>query len=204
MTEQRIIDSNQRLLMAIANYRPVPFLFVLLFLTCAFQPQQLLGQTYMTKSGHAEFDSSVPLHSFTGESDHLVGRINLDDSTVDFYLDVNTLETGISKRDKDMLETLNAEEYPFAEFFGKLQSPFDPSKNGTQEVTVQGEFTVHGNTRDIKINGTIEKTPKGLQVKAAWTLNITDYNIEPPGILFYRVSEEIDIRIDALLKPTEQ
>lgn len=205
MTEQRIIDSKQSLLMAIANFRPVQFSFILfLFLMLICQPHKLLGQSYMTKSGHAEFDSSVPLHSFTGESDHLVGKFNLKDSTIDFYLDVNTLETGISKRDKDMQETLNAEEYPFAEFFGKLKSPFDPAKNGTQEVTVVGEFTVRGNTRDIKINGTLEKTPEGLRVKAAWTLNITDYDIEPPGILFYRVSEEIDIRIDALLKPTEQ
>lgn len=190
--------------MAISIYRPVQLCIAFLLFTLIFHPQQLLGQAYMTKSGHAEFDSSVPLHTFTGESDHLVGKINLDDSTVDFYLDVNTLETGISKRDKDMLETLNAEKYPFAEFFGKLKSPFDQAKNGTHEVTVEGEFTVHGNSQKTKINGTIEKTPDGLKVKAAWTLNITDYDIEPPGILFYRVSEEIDIRIDALLKPIDQ
>lgn len=175
-----------------------------LFLVISFQPQQLWGQAYMTKSGHAEFDSSVPLHSFTGKSDHLVGKINLEDSTVDFYLDVNTLETGISKRDKDMLETLEAEEHPFAEFFGKLNSPFDPDKEGAQKVTVDGEFTIHGVTKEIAVKGTLEKTSEGLQLKAAWTLNMKDYNIEPPGILFYRVSEEIDIRINALLKPTEQ
>jgi polyisoprenoid-binding protein YceI len=157
----------------------------------------------MTKTGHAEFDSSVPLHTFTGESDHLVGKINLDDSTVDFYLDVNTLKTGISKRDKDMLETLEAEEYPFAEFFGELTSPFDPNQEGPQEVTADGEFTIHGETRDITVDGTLEKTPEGLQLNTGWTLNMEDYDIEPPGILFYRVSEEIDIRIDALLKPTD-
>lgn len=177
---------------------------LLLLIGITISPNHLYGQAYMTKSGHAEFDSSVPLHSFTGKSDYLVGRINLADSTVDFYLDVNTLVTGISKRDKDMLETLNAEEYPFAEFFGKLKTPFNPDKNGTQEVTVEGEFTVHGNTREISIDGTLEKTEEGLQLNAAWTLNITDYDIEPPGILFYRVSEEIDIRINALLKPINE
>lgn len=179
-------------------------LFLLLLLGFAVCPSELRGQAYMTKSGHAEFDSSVPLHSFTGKSDHLVGKINMADSTVDFYLDVNTLETGISKRDKDMLETLNAKEHPFAEFFGKLKAPFNPDKNGTQKVTAEGEFTVHGNTRNITIDGKLEKNDEGLKLNAAWTLNITDYDIEPPGILFYRVSEEIDIRIDALLKPTDE
>lgn len=175
---------------------------LLLLLLCA--PACLLAQSYMTERGHAEFDSSVPLHTFTGESDYLVGKINLDDSTIDFYLDVNTLKTGISKRDKDMLETLEADEYPFAEFFGKLSSSFDPEKEGPQKVTAKGEFTIHGVTNDIEVDGTLEKTPEGLQLNAAWTLNITDYDIEPPGILFYRVSEEIDIRIDALLTPTDK
>lgn len=175
-------------------------LFVL-FLAC-FYPQAY-GQTYMTKSGHAEFDSSVPLHSFTGESDHLIGQIKLDYSVVDFYLDVTTLETGIGKRDKDMLETLEAEEFPFAEFYGELISSFDPEKEGPQEVTAEGEFTIHGVSRERSIQSTLEPTRDGLHLTASWTINMEDYDVEPPGILFYRVSEEIDIRIEATLKPTQ-
>lgn len=178
---------------------PLFICFVLLILLS----YPLQAQEYMTDSGHAEFDSSVPLHTFTGTSDHLAGMINLEDSTVDFYLDVNTLKTGISKRDKDMLETLNAEEYPFAEFFGQLTEPLDTDMEGPQEVTADGEFTIHGETRPLSVEGTIEKTPEGLQLSAAWTINIEDYGIEPPGILFYRVSEKIDIRIDALLTPSD-
>jgi len=157
------------------------------------------AQVFKTESGHAEFKSTVPLHSFTGTSDHLVGRISLADSTVDFYLDVNTLETGISKRDRDMLETPEAEEYPFAEFYGTLGPGFDPQKDETQKVTVEGKFTIHGVSKDVVIEGTLRKTKEGLVVKASWTLNMTDYNIKPPGILFYRVSEKIDISIDATL-----
>lgn len=175
-------------------------LLTLMLGCCLFQAN---GQAYMTESGHAEFDSSVPLHSFTGESDYLVGQINLEDSVVDFYLDVTTLETGINKRDKDMLETLEAEEYPFAEFYGKLASSFDPEQEGPQKMTAEGEFTIHGVTREASIDGTLEKTPEGLHLTASWTLNMEDYDVEPPGILFYRVSEEIDIKIEATLKPTE-
>ncbi len=155
----------------------------------------------MTKSGHVEFDSSVPLHSFTGTSDHLVGKISLQDSTVDFYIDVNTLKTGIRKRDNDMLSTLEADEHPFAEFYGKLNSEVNLSSNQPQEVTVEGEFTVHGVSNDVTIDGTLQKTDEGLEVKAAWTLNMKDYDIKPPGILFYRVNEIIDVSISALLPP---
>ncbi len=164
-------------------------------------PEEGCGQVYFTKKGHAEFDSSVPLHTFTGRSDQLVGKISLADSTVDFYLDVHTIKTGISKRDKDMLETLEAEQHPFAEFFGKLTSPFDPDSASPQDVTVEGDFSVHGVTNHVSIDGTLQKSEEGLEVTASWTLNMENHDIEPPGILFYRVSEEIPISISATLPP---
>ncbi|MDZ7691958.1 MAG: YceI family protein [Balneolaceae bacterium] len=162
------------------------------------------GQSFKTESGHAEFQSEVPLHTFTGTSDHLVGLINLEDSTVDFYIDLNTLETGISKRDKDMKSTLETDNYPFAEFFGKLVSDFDPKDNAPQPVTVKGEFKIHGISREVEIDGTLQNTDEGLKVQASWTLNIENYDIEPPGILFYRVDKNQDIEIEAVLTKTEE
>lgn len=164
---------------------------------------ETLSQSFMTKSGHVEFDSSVPLHSFTGISDQLVGKISMADSTVDFYVDVHTIKTGIQKRDKDMLETLEAEQHPFAEFYGKLTSAFNPNSSEPQEVTVEGKFSVHGVTNPLTLEGTLQKNGNELEVSASWTLDMSDYKIKPPGILFYRVSEEVDISITATL-PSQQ
>lgn len=164
-------------------------------------PQMVSAQAYKTETGHAEFKSEVPLHSFVGSSDHLVGKISLPDSTVDFYIDLTTLDTGNNKRDKDMRSTLDTDEYPFAEFFGKLVTEFNTENSGPQKVTVEGDFKIHGVSRNVSIDGTLQKTDKGLEVKASWTLDMTDYDIKPPGILFYRVDENIDIQIDALLEP---
>lgn len=176
----------------------------LLILYLASLPVISSAQVYKTEAGHAEFHSEVPLHSFTGTSDHLVGLINLADSTVDFYIDLNTLDTGINKRDADMKETLETEKFPFAEFYGKLVSGFDSTSNASQNVTVQGEFSIHGVTRQVQIEGKLEKTDRGLKVNASWILDIEQYDIEPPGILFYRVEKEQDVEIEALLTPTQQ
>lgn len=178
----------------------IPFGLLLAFLIFA-APIPGSSQSYMTKSGHVEFDSSVPLHSFTGVSDRLVGKITLTDSIVDFYVDVNTLETGIDKRDNDMLRTLEAQKYPFAEFYGKIVSDFKPIGDQPQKVMVDGKFSVHGVSKQTTITGTLRKVQEGIHVEASWTLNMKDYNIEPPGILFYRVSEKIDVSISATLTP---
>lgn len=183
---------------------------ILLLVVLIVQPLSVLGQdlpsgydAFKTENGHAEFHSEVPLHSFTGTSEHLVGKITLPDSTVDFYLDLTTLDTGIDNRDKDMRETLNTQKYPFASFYGKLITPFNPDTTTEQEAQVQGTFKIHGVEHEVTIEGSLQMTPDGLRVKAAWTLDIKEYDIKPPGILFYRVDKNQDIKINALLQPIE-
>lgn len=156
------------------------------------------GQTFYTEAGTAKFTSSVPLHNFTGTSESLVGQVNLDESTIDFYIDLETLDTGNAKRDKDMRITLETKDYPFAEFFGQL-SDYDPSSSEEQSVTVTGTFKIHGKEKKVEIDGTLTKTDEGLLVKAAWILNLNDYEIEPPRLLIIKVDEEQEIEINALL-----
>lgn len=178
---------------------PTRFLSLLLLLALLALPTR--GQAFKTEAGHAEFESQVPLHSFIGSSDQLVGLINLADQTVDFYLDLTTLDTGIGKRDKDMRITLETKKYPFAEFFGKLVTPFDATVTNPQSATVRGKFTIHGVSREVDIQGTLQQMPDGLFVEAAWTLNLEDYDIVPPSLLIVKVDPEQDIRIRALLQP---
>lgn len=158
---------------------------------------------YYTESGSAEFHSSVPLDEFTGTSEYLTGMIDLEKNELDFFLDLETLVTGNERRDNDMYRTLNTEEYPFAEFFGTL-SGFDESDSATQSVEATGEFTVHGVTQEITVEGTLQKLGDSLILQAEWVLDITDFDIEPPGILFYRVADEMDMEIEAVLEETNR
>ncbi len=190
----------------IQSNRITVFYFLLLLLLMQFSTSEQVTEdtVYMTESGYAEFESSVPLHSFTGESEHLTGMIDPAKNLVDFYLDLNTLKTGIDRRDRDMYRTLNVDEYPFAEFTGSLESMFDMDSSENQQVTVNGEFTINGETRKVNIDGNIQISGNEFILEASWTLNLNDYNIEPPGILFYKVDKEQKIRIEATLKPRER
>lgn len=176
------------------------YAFLLMFLPASFNVAY--SQVFVTENGHAEFHSSVPLHTFTGESGYLTGMIDFEENLVDFYLDLETLETGNGRRDRDMYRTLNVEEYPFAEFTGALESPssFDLNSGEKQAVRVSGEFTLHGITQEKTVEGTLQKQGNEVLLEAQWIQNITDHDIEPPGILFYRVDEEMEIRIEARLR----
>ncbi len=171
-------------------------IFIVLYLSLSINSY---SQSYFTDSGTAIFHSKVPLHTFSGTSENLTGLIDLENGTVDFYIDLETLDTGNAKRDKDMRLTLETEKYPFAEFFGSITSDFDPSLQQAQAVTVEGVFKIHGKEQNIEVNGQL--TPDGDQIKltAGWILLLEDYEIEPPKLLFIKVDQEQEIELNATL-----
>lgn len=169
----------------------------------ATDPVDRADTVYYSDSGFVEFTSSVPMHSFSGESDQLTGMIDYEENIIDFYIDLNTLKTGVGRRDRDMYQTLNTEEHPFAEFTGSFESPSQLPDQRT-EVTAIGEFTINGVTNEIEVQGFIEPGDGGLVLEAKWSLLLSDYDIEPPGILFYRVHDTQEIEIVVTLKPTSR
>ncbi len=172
-----------------------------LFMLCisVFIATSGFAQSFYTETGTAVFHSKVPLHNFSGTSENLTGLINLEDKTVDFFVDLTTLDTGNGKRDKDMRLTLETETYPFGEFFGKLTSDFDSESAETQQVTVEGTFKIHGKEKDITVSGELTSQGETLVLKANWILNLSDYEIKPPKLLFVKVDEKQEIEINAVL-----
>ncbi|MBS4071109.1 YceI family protein [Algoriphagus aquatilis] len=160
------------------------------------------AQEYQTANGKATFLSKASLSEFTGESKTLKGLIDLDKNLVDFFLDLNTLKTGITLRDKHMRENyLETEKYPFAEFTGKFETL--PKLNGASEkVTVRGKFKIHGVEREITVTGNLKKLTNGsLELKAAWVVALNDYKIDIPKLVFYELAAEQQVSIEAILNP---
>ena len=92
-----------------------------LFLFLFSYSSLLSAQAFYSEKGNVIFISKAPLSEFEGESSNLNGLVDLDKNLLDFYLDLNTLDTGIGLRDRHMRENyLETEEFPFAEFTGKI------------------------------------------------------------------------------------
>jgi polyisoprenoid-binding protein YceI len=164
----------------------------------------LHAQTFVAKDGKAEFISDAQLLEFTGTSTQLAGLINLDKNLVDFYLDLNTLDTGIELRNKHMRNRyLETDDHPFAEFTGEIVSSFDPQISKKQQVKVQGSFKVHGVAHEMTLSGTINPTKEGLQLNASWSILLETFDIERPSIVFYKLANKQKINISILLKPKQ-
>lgn len=178
-------------------------LITLLIVLFTFNSTCLKAQIFTSDTGHAEVKGKAPIGSYTGVTDELSGRINLNNNRIKFQVALKSIKTGNKKRDKHMYKALNVSEYPNAQFEGKLVSNFDTSSLQAQEIEVEGDFSIHGETRHLKITGTLEKTEEGLKYKASWPINITDYNIKRPSFLFFKVKNKHQISIHGVLKNSE-
>lgn len=174
--------------------------YLTLALMLVNSPITLLAQSYYAENGTANFTSSVPLYEFTGTSEQLTGLINLTDHTVDFYLDLETLDSGIKKRDKDMRLTLETKKFPFTEFYGSLLDSVDLKNSNLQTIRTRGNFSIHGVTREIDVEGVITVEQNALHLKANWEIRLDDFDIVPPSLLIVKVDQiqkvSIDIRLE--------
>lgn len=160
------------------------------------------AQEFLTKSGKVVFLSKAPLNEFTGESSLLQGLVDVEKNLLDFYVDLNTLNTGISLRDKYMRENyLETEKFPFAEFSGKLDK-LPPLTSNWTEVKAKGKFKTHGIEREITVPGQLRKLGNGnLELKATFTVLLSDYKIDIPKLVFYELAEEQQVSLEAILTP---
>lgn len=174
-------------------------LFSLIFL---FRPDATSAQKFMAEEGYVEFVSRAPLLEFKGTSNNLTGLIDLDENLIDFYVDLNTLETGIRRRDRDMRSTyLKTDQFPFAEFTGELLTGFNKESSQEQQVKTRGMFTIHGVEREIEVEGTLQPRDGGLKLNASFTVLLEDHNIDRPRVLFYELADEQVVNISILLEP---
>lgn len=171
----------------------------LVFFIALSLPYFVAAQEFETKEGSIEFLSEATVESFTGSSNQLNGYINLADSTLDFYLDLATLETGVKLRDEHMRENhLETEKFPFAEFSGKM-SGFDPSLADSQSVVAKGTFTIHGVSKEIEVNGKAILSDGKFGLNASWNIILQDYEITRPKFLFLKLSESQKVTLKAEL-----
>lgn len=162
-----------------------------------------VAQSFLTESGNVNFLSKAPLSEFNGVSDKLNGLVDLSQNLLDFYIDLNTLDTGIGLRDKHMRDNyLETDKYPYAEFTGKMSPVPNLVPGSKSRVTALGKFKIHGVERQVEVKGTLSKNTKGeLELEAGFEVLLSDYKIPVPKLVFYELAESQTITIKATLKP---
>lgn len=158
------------------------------------------------REGKLWFDGRATVGDFTGTTTtvtgHLTGGASLAEVRGWVEAPVNTLLTGNGRRDKDLLKSMEAAQFPSIRFeltrviVGQVIAD-------TTLVELEGTFIIHGVTRPVTIPGRVVLGEHRYQVRATTPLNLKDYGIgglsKMLGIL--KMHEDIVVGIDLEFAP---
>jgi polyisoprenoid-binding protein YceI len=158
---------------------------------------------------HVEFASDVASLTFTGTTSKIDGYLYWEGDSLfaekaqlRFEVDLNSLDTGVGKRDRDMRDVLETKKWPKAIYDARITGHTAVDTTITAyRVRTKGTFQLHGVSREVEIPGMLILGDTTAVVRSQFRLLLDDYDIEAPGLVaFIKVSEEIDVSLTVQLK----
>ena len=181
------------------------------------EPAKPAGTTFhlgvYEKQTNVIFESETTVETIHGITHSLKGTAALDfaagTGTVDLSLPVAALRTGIDPRDGHMRSDgwLDAEKFPDITFkTNSLKRTKSDEASKKETWAYEGAITIHGVTKDLKGEATIQRVPEELgaklgrgswiKVKTAFQVALKDFAIEVPEKSAASVSQTWDIKVD--------
>ncbi len=178
-----------------------PFLSTLCLLLSLFAKAQ---DKFYTKTGKVSFFSSTSMENISATNKN--GVAVLDTKTGS--LQVAVLLKGFEFKKALMQEHFNSDyvesdKFPRSEFKGQIlnNNEINYTRDGSYSVKVAGQFTLHGETKDIETTGTIVVKDGKLQSNSVFNILLADYKISIPGDVTNNISKTIKITVDCTLEP---
>lgn len=174
---------------------------------CMMVSQKGEGQgIFLSRNVEISFFSAAPIEDIQAKTSQAVSAIDLKTGTVYFKVLMRSFEFPNTLMEEHFNKHyLESDQYPFAEFSGKLTDFRLPDTSGIIPVTVMGSLTIHGVVRKCRTTGTLELKDRQMGVNSVFKVRLADYQIKIPKLLIKNIAEVVEIQVNALydLKGTE-
>lgn len=151
---------------------------------------------YLTREGHIKFFSSAPLEDIEANNYKALSIVDLSKGEIA----VNLLIKAFEFEKKLMQEHFNENymesgKYPKSTFKGSFEVPADlkAMKDGSYEVDVTGEMTIHGVKQNVNSKATLTVAGGSLSGKVVLNLKVDDYKIKIPKVVVRNIAQDIEV-----------
>ena len=164
----------------------------------------LNAQKFMTKNGYIGFFSQTPMEDIKGDNNQVASILDASTGEIVFQVLVKSFKFEKALMEEHFNENyMESEKFPKSTFKGKISklSEVNFSKPGIYKVTVDGELSLHGVTKNISEPGEIEITGDGVNARSKFIIIPEDYKIEIPAIVREKIAKEIKVTVDVKMTP---
>lgn len=172
-----------------------------------FHAPSYFSQIYVgkEKSGTITFYSDAPLEKIEAKNTAFTPVFN--SSNGEFQVRVPM--TAFQFKNDLMKEHFNenyveSDKYPYCTFKGKLDTLKTFEEGKETPVTMTGKMELHGETKEIKVKGTIKKSGNEYIFNSVFYLKPADYKIKIPTMLTEKIAEEVKVTFNSTLVPYQK
>lgn len=162
------------------------------------------GQKFMTKTGYIGFFSHTTMEDIKGDNNQVASVLDISTGDLVFQVLMKSFHFDKALMEEHFNENyVESEKFPKATFTGKITnvSAVNFSKNGTYDVTVDGDMLIHGTTKKVSSKGTIEVTADGINANSKFNINPEDYGITIPNLVREKIAKDLEITVNIKLTP---
>ena len=159
---------------------------------------------YFTRSGTISFFSATPLEDIAATNQRVAAAVDVASGQLVFTVPMQEF-----RFPKKLMQThfnenyVESEKYPKATFSGQLVG-FQPAvldQAGPQPTVAEGDLTIHGVKRHVRVPGSLEKRGNRLLVNARFAVETADYNIEIPALVRGHLAKTVDVTVALACEP---
>lgn len=164
----------------------------------------LSAQKYMTRNGYIGFFSHTAMEDIKGDNNQVASVLDISTGGIVFQVLIKSFHFDKALMEEHFNENyLESEKFPKSTFNGKIMNlaEVDFTKNGTYNVTVEGDLTIHGVTNKVSAKGTLEVRTDGISASSRFNVVPEDYKIEIPGIVRNNIAKSIEITVTMKYEP---
>lgn len=177
------------------------WLAIALFLSFPFF---LNAQRFITEKSSVVFFSKAAIEDITAQNFKAVGIFDVGSGEIAFSIPVNDFVFAKSLMQEHFNEKyMETEKFPKSTFQGKV-SGFQAGTSGAQLVRATGKLTIHGVTKEVDIEGSIEKDKNRLILKSKFIVVLADYGVARPQLLWQNIAEQVEVIVEFTCKPYEK
>jgi len=178
-------------------------LLLLLFVSTCFgfiKPKK----QYLTRNGQVTFFSYATAENIKAENNEVLSLLDIKEEKIAVNILMRAFEFEKSLMQEHFNDSyIESDVYPRATFEGTIID-FEPKFKGTQTKYIEGDFTLRGTTKPIKIKADINFLDGEYTISGETTIDVKDYKIKIPQILASKIAKTVKISFNFKYEPYEK
>ncbi|PSR53393.1 YceI family protein [Adhaeribacter arboris] len=159
---------------------------------------------YFTRAGHIWFFSETPIENIEAHNKAVSSILSFDTGELVFSVNMKNFEFRKSLMQEHFNENfLETDKYPKGTFKGTITNiqSIDFRKDGVYPAKVTGTLTIHGVSRQVSADGTLDVKGNRIGAKSTFTITPQEYNIQIPLLVRSHIAKIIQINVDMQYEP---